>query len=189
MKKAIIFLVIGLLFFLIGISTKGMAFALVLSILFFLVALVIANNNLKVKPTSNRAKIIQNYPVYNQNSADDIIYSKIAGVTYKNADGLSRQTLIRNHCRVGTELALIPEDLEGHPEAIMIYVDGSNNLKLGYVTEHLAVDIKKKLSSGWTATAKITEITGGKFEDGHETYGCNIEISLYEPVNQCTKKE
>jgi len=102
-------------------------------------------------------------------------YTKVAGVTFLNPDGKSRQKIIKK-CRLGEELRLIPEPTNPHdPNAVAIY--RQNNSQIGYLSADLASEIKRKLDSDWCITSFVTRLTGG----GRRSRGVNIAIILGPP--------
>ena len=105
-------------------------------------------------------------------------FTKIAGVTYRNNDGKSRQRLIAQ-CRVGEELVLEREpDNPVDPNAIkLVRVTGE---QLGYVPAHVAASgLAKDLDRGARPKCRIANLTGG---DGLWR-GVNIEIGAWPNVS------
>lgn len=102
------------------------------------------------------------------------IYTQIVGVTKKNEDGTSRQDLLAG-CEVGDEVYLERDQFNKYdPNAIEVF-DGDYQ-QLGYLNKGLAQDLAPLMDAGLNLRGEITNITGG--EDGKETLGCNILISL-----------
>jgi hypothetical protein len=98
-------------------------------------------------------------------------FTKIAGVTHRNADRKSRQRLIAQ-CRVGEELVLEREPNNPvDPNAIKVLrVSGE---QLGYIRAQVAASgLARDLDRGERPKCRIKNLTGG---DGL-TRGVNIEI-------------
>lgn len=107
-------------------------------------------------------------------------YSKIAGVTMRNDNGIERQDIIAARCEEGDALALVREpDNEFDYNAIAVYHIGGDGkaFQLGYIGAELAEEMAERLDDGAPVTARITDITGGK--PGKPTLGVNIEITKY----------
>jgi hypothetical protein len=103
--------------------------------------------------------------------AGSSFFTKVAGVTYRNKDGKSRQRLI-SQCRVGEELVLKREpDNPADPNAIKVLrVTGE---QLGYVPAHVAASgLASDLDSGERCKCRVASLTGGN----GLTRGVNIEI-------------
>lgn len=105
-------------------------------------------------------------------------FQKIAGVSHKNADGSSRQAIIRQ-CSVGESLELRREPDNPHdPFAVAVF--RSTGQQLGYLPEHCVRDgrssgtVTSALDSGAECRARISDLTGGT--DG-KTRGVNILLS------------
>lgn len=108
----------------------------------------------------------------------DSFHSKVAGVTYNNEDGDSRQKIIKKYCKAGDELELIREpDNEHSPTAIGVWLK-KPSLKIGYVRS--ASDLSKRLSEhlnrGRTIRCKVSNVTGG--QDDKETLGVNMFVEV-----------
>lgn len=112
-------------------------------------------------------------------------FTKIAGVTYENEDGTSRQDIIRRHCDPGDALILSPEpDNAFSDNAVAVYVakkgwfGGLKAYQIGYLPEHsgVAQQVFDYTEGGGTGGAWIEKITGGT--DDKPTLGVNIEITL-----------
>ena len=102
------------------------------------------------------------------------IHTKIAGVTKKNEDGTSRQDLLAG-CEVGDEVYLERDEFnEYDPNAIQVF--DADYQQLGYLNKELAQDLAPLMDAGLNLRGEIIDITGG--EEGKETLGCNILISL-----------
>jgi hypothetical protein len=105
--------------------------------------------------------------------------SKVAGVTYPNADGSSRQEYIKKYCRPGYHLYLMPEpENQADRNATAVYVTDSKNnaYQIGYVTQNANDDVHSALVNGEPVNMRITEITGGTADAPNR--GVNVEISI-----------
>lgn len=116
------------------------------------------------------------------------IYSKIAGVTYSNEDGIERQDIIRAFVRKGMELQLIPEpDNQYSKNALALFVHAKIGIfnkkkpyRVGYIKNDLADRFSKELDTGNRIFVDVTDITGGTKE--HKTRGVNIKIKIIQPT-------
>ena len=99
-----------------------------------------------------------------------LIHSKIAGVTYTNADGSQRQKIVTK-CSLGERLRLEREPNNPY-DANAIKLLRLNGEQIGYVTARLATDLAQYVDSGVQMEVRITEFTGG----GEKTHGVNIEF-------------
>ena len=104
-------------------------------------------------------------------------YTKVVGVTHKNADGSSRQRILKRMRREERDHERV--DLEHEPEnpydENAVKVLNSDGEQLGYLERGLAADIVGRAAKGETFSAVITGFTGG--EEGCPTVGCNLEIT------------
>jgi restriction system protein len=112
-------------------------------------------------------------------------YSKVAGVSHKNEDGRSRQSIIKRLEGFET-LAFKPEpNNRFDPNAVAIWVDliddpwGDYEYQIGYLNSELAAEFTERTKTGHRFEGSITEVTGG--EEDQPTRGVNIEITLFEP--------
>jgi hypothetical protein len=109
-------------------------------------------------------------------------HSKVAGVTKKNANGLSRQNYIRVFCKAGMPLTLIREPNNQYDRnAIGVWITArvliffTGRAQIGYLNATIAAELARFLDSGKTVHCKITEITGGTL--GKKNLGVNILIT------------
>lgn len=103
------------------------------------------------------------------------VRTKVAGVTYENANGEQRQDLIKRHCAPDADLTLIREPDNPHGStAIAVFCDGH---QIGYLKSELSQEFAPRMDSGLALRAKVLEVTGG---DG-QTYGVNIVLIIPEP--------
>ena len=102
-------------------------------------------------------------------------HSKVVGVTFDNADGSSRQQIIRTHCRAGMQLELRAEpDNPRDPGAAALWTPHG---QVGYIESgRLADDLLRYQDDGRLVGIHVTAITGGT--KAKPTRGLNIEISL-----------
>jgi DNA-directed RNA polymerase subunit RPC12/RpoP len=105
-------------------------------------------------------------------------YSKVAGVSHQNANGTSRQEIIRR-CRAGERLTLVCDPLNPvDPNAVMVL--RSNGEQLGYLTAHLAADLCDQVSAGESIPCYIANLTGLD----REMRGVNIYIGDELPIDR-----
>jgi hypothetical protein len=99
-------------------------------------------------------------------------FTKVAGVSYENRDGTSRQSIIKR-CRPGEILHLVREPDNPH-DANAVKVLRQNGEQLGYLPGHVVMTgLARELDRGSHFRVKVTAITG----DGEETLGVNIKIA------------
>ena len=111
------------------------------------------------------------------------IRTKVAGVTFDNDNGTSRQETIRKFCHSGDWLDVRPEPQNPHSRnAPGLWVRGGLIFrawhKVGYVPQEDADQLRVRLDQGCRLTSRISEVVGG--EDGL-SYGLRIEIFVHEP--------
>ena len=108
---------------------------------------------------------------------------RVAGTTFDNSDGTSRQEILR-HMKFGDEpWADDPEDLAVTIEeetfdgelALAVYV---NDYQVGYVPKNLIQKVERARKSVATCYVSDVKITGGgTASDGRElSYGCSITL-------------
>jgi single-stranded-DNA-specific exonuclease len=102
-------------------------------------------------------------------------YTKLSGVTYKNDDGESRQTIIHRFGRPGKKLRFVREpNNKFSPKAIAVYI---GEFQIGYIQDFLTEDLAPQMDQGYVVTGIIKDVTGG----GDRNYGVNIEIFVKDP--------
>ena len=101
------------------------------------------------------------------------INTKVVGVTFKNSDGISRQDIINDVCRAGQNLTLqVETNNPKDANAIAVYCSKG---QIGYISSgRLKDDIAKRLNSGTSVPATITDVTGGTPD--RPTRGVNISV-------------
>jgi hypothetical protein len=104
----------------------------------------------------------------------DSIHSKIAGVSFPNDDGTSRQEIIHNKVYPGVPLSLRFVDSPFDRNAVAILT--AEGQQLGYVRRELASEVRKFVAHGFDVKATITEVTGGTF--AKPTQGVNIVLDV-----------
>ena len=85
--------------------------------------------------------------------------SKVVGVTKRNAERKSRQTIIKD-CRVGELLELLREP-DNEFDANAVKVCRRNGQQIGYLNSNVARTIAPLLDEGETVHVCITDLTGG----------------------------
>jgi len=108
-------------------------------------------------------------------------HSKVAGVTAKNDNGISRQEYIQTYCKPNMNLILRREPDNPHDSnavAVLIkakaFIFFSSEVQIGYLNSTVAKEISRHMDSGEYVNAVITEITGGG--KGKKSFGVNILI-------------
>lgn len=105
-----------------------------------------------------------------QNKLVRTIHTKVAGVTFRNSDGSSRQENL-SYCISGGPVEFEHFTYQGAP-AYAVFCGG---LQIGNLPADLARDLYE-LDDSYTFVGDIDEVTGG--DDGLK-YGCNLRIELY----------
>lgn len=101
---------------------------------------------------------------------------KLAGVTFGNDDGSSRQKILAS-CTNGAPLALARVEVKDHPEAIGVFLvskSGKIGKQLGYLPEAEAKRLIQEYPNN-QKQANIDKITGGNGKN----YGCNVRLVIY----------
>lgn len=103
----------------------------------------------------------------------EIIETRVAGVSFNNDDGTSRQEILKR-CTTGESIRLIHAPMPGHEFAVKVLRE--NGEQLGYIPSEDAEDVESWVNSANKVTAKIKKITGGTQDK--PTVGCVIEIRI-----------
>lgn len=98
------------------------------------------------------------------------IHTKVAGVTFRNGDGSSRQKILADICP-GEAVVFEHFTYQGAPAYSVSYC----GRQIGNLPADLARDLYE-LSDDYTFVGEVDEITGGY--DGM-AYGCNLLLTLY----------
>jgi len=108
-------------------------------------------------------------------------YSKVAGVTQKNADGSDRQRIVKS-CRKGDGLRFVRDTTNTFdPNAVMIFT--AKGAQLGFVTRQLATTLGPLLDRGGFIFGKVSEVTGGKAD---QSCGLNYHVAWGEQSQTST---
>ena len=100
-------------------------------------------------------------------------YSRIAGTIQKNADGTSRQEILKK-CSVGQSLELVRERNNPYDiYAVRLY--SAPTEQVGYVTQNASGEVGELVDEGQKVEVIISEITGG----APYNLGANLEIRKY----------
>jgi len=88
------------------------------------------------------------------------IHSKIAGVSFHNDDGSSRQEIIRKFCKAGDQLTLKrePNNRYGRGNAIAVHL--LTEQQIGYIEHGLSRDLAPKIDAGTRLRATVAAVTG-----------------------------
>jgi hypothetical protein len=101
-------------------------------------------------------------------------WTKVVGVTQKNDDGSHRQAIIAR-CKKRERLVIEHEPSNKYsPTRSAMRVLRENGDQLGYLSEDLAVDVRKKLKAGKMVWAVVERKTGGT--DAKPVRGVNIHL-------------
>jgi hypothetical protein len=106
----------------------------------------------------------------------ETFYSKVAGVTFENDNGSDRQQILKK-CKLGEKLLLIHSPIEGHPNAVKVCRESTNE-QIGHLNAKVAEEIAPLLKRKIKVTAEISDLTGGVGDK--KTIGCNIKITKHE---------
>jgi len=140
---------------------------IIISILAFVVLLNLFNKK------SESSNYRDTEKVKNNSVVKKTFHTKVAGVTFKNNDGNSRQKIIQN-CIVGERLLLIPEPNNKH-DRDAVKVCKTNNQQIGYLKKELAYDVKILLADSKSKlNASITSI------NGVDILGVSLKINYHE---------
>ena len=118
-----------------------------------------------------------------------IVRTKIRGVSFDNADGTSRQRVIRTCCHAGDALLLLRDrGNPADPNAVAVVRicrghDGKATFReqLGYLSKELAGDLSLFFSDAPLGFAEILDISGGVTGCDGGSVGVNIRAEIYAP--------
>ena len=99
------------------------------------------------------------------------LHTKVAGVTFRNDDGTSRQEILESYCFSGQHVDLQEFTYKGKP-AFAVFADGD---QIGNIPAETAQALHD-MPDDWVIDAEIDEVTGGG--EGMK-YGCNLRLLLY----------
>ena len=91
---------------------------------------------------------------------DRDIHTKIAGVSFDNNDGTSRQAILKA-LRPGDRLLLQHAPMPGHPEAIQVVTSWGR--QAGFLPSGMGRDVLRWFNE-YKVDAYVTEITGGTWD-------------------------
>jgi hypothetical protein len=110
------------------------------------------------------------------------IHTKVAGVSFKNPDGSSRQRYIRAYCAAFTPLILRREPNNRHDKnAVAVWVSVrrfiffESEVQIGHLKSDLAAEIAHHIDHGGTVTGEITEVTRTR----QDAPAVDVNIVLY----------
>lgn len=123
----------------------------------------------------NKAKADPNVAYFDASKATVLrdFHTKVAGVTFKNDDGTSRQDIIRT-LSVGSDVVFRPVEIKGHPEAIAVY--SNTGKQIGFLNAYLAEEMRDRYAQN-PMSVVISSISGGEDD---KSLGCNLHIVIYE---------
>lgn len=114
------------------------------------------------------------------------LHSKIAGTTFKNDDGTSRQEIIKRHARAPQQIFLKHEPKPKYPNAVAVYIKAKSGcnpfarnklMQIGYLKDELATGLSEDVQNN-LVVGRIEEVTGGK--GAKKTLGVNIFLRVKE---------
>lgn len=105
-------------------------------------------------------------------------FTKIAGVTKTNDEGINIQEILCTLCPGDTIWGLKDYRNEFDTNAIKLYSKGGTHI--GYLNRNVAADFAPLVDEGADVYGRIREITGGT---NGKCFGCNIEVWL-EDINK-----
>jgi len=91
---------------------------------------------------------------------DRDVHTKIAGVSFNNDDGTSRQAIVKS-LRPGDRLFLRHAPIPGHPEAIQVVTSWGR--QAGFLPSGMGRDVLRWFNE-YKVDAYVTEITGGTWD-------------------------
>jgi len=113
-----------------------------------------------------------------------MVRSKVAGVSFPNDDGSSRQRIIRKYCRAGKSLEVrLEPDNRYSDDAMGLWVRGRWLLifparyQIGHIKNEIATQIREDVIRGCPISVRILNVTGGGWFR-KQYYGVNIEIRV-----------
>jgi hypothetical protein len=111
-------------------------------------------------------------------------FLQVHGIYHRNADGSSRQKIIRS-CRSGDPLVLVPEPENKYdPDAIKVCRhDGG---QLGYVPGGHSSKLNHELAIGWTFRVTVDEIFAA---DRPGCVGCRLRLDVLTMSNRTEQRK
>jgi len=113
-----------------------------------------------------------------------MVRSKVAGVSFPNDDGSSRQRIIRKYCRAGKLLDVrLEPDNRYSDDAMGLWVRGRwlfifpASYQVGHIRNEIASQIREDVVRGCPISVRILDVTGGGWFR-KRYYGVNIEIRV-----------
>jgi len=111
--------------------------------------------------------------------------SRVAGVTYPNEDGSSRQDIIEG-CNVGDKLFPITAPFGKFKTATKLIT--KDNKQIGWLTHTVAEEFYNLINdSNYKFDIEINEVTGGGYDKPEK--GCNIRFTCFQKQNHKKKRE
>jgi hypothetical protein len=113
-----------------------------------------------------------------------MVRSKVAGVSFPNDDGSSRQRIIRKYCRAGKSLDVrLEPDNRYSDDAMGLWVRGRwlfifpARYQIGHIKNEIATQIREDVVRGCPISVRILDVIGGGWFR-KQYYGVNIEIRV-----------
>ena len=104
-------------------------------------------------------------------SDTESFYTKVVGVTHKNADGTSRQKIIRG-CTVGERLGIVHDGKNKYSRHALAVLRADGR-QCGYLGDDLADRLLEQMRRGVPVDAVVSKVTGG---GQGESFGLNIRV-------------
>ncbi len=106
--------------------------------------------------------------------------TKVVGVTFENADGASRQSII-SRCGIGEDIELVREPDNPHDANAVAVTRRRTGEQIGYLSRDVAGRFVEQAESGQEFSAEICEIIGGGGWFSKESFGVVLKIGVYHP--------
>ena len=115
-------------------------------------------------------------------TATGTIHTTVAGVSFKNSDGSSRQRYIRAYCAASMPLTLRREPNNPRDKnsvtvwvSVRKYILFKSEVQIGHLRADLAAEIAHHIDHGGTVTGEITEVVDGRRDN--PALGVNIVLT------------
>jgi hypothetical protein len=102
-------------------------------------------------------------------------FNTVAGVTFRNPDGTSRQHIIRRDAKFGMKLRLRFED-DNPVDPLAVALLTREGQQIGYLHARTAADVREHVARGRWVDISVADTTGG--DPGKPTLGVNIHIKI-----------
>ena len=165
-----------------GNFVSGPLFILI-GVVLFVIPRISADKKTAAEHEAEREEAHREKPDAPSDSEEKTISFRVAGVSFDNDDGTSRQDILR-HLHFGDapyaddpedlDVEFIETDYQGDP-AIEVHING---YQVGHVPQEKVSAMLKAIASHADTVDSVRIIGGGRTEDGERiSYGCEIEVS------------